>query len=62
MQINSIKRKAFIEKYFVTNGNLSNENINHLLDYFNNYASFCFEISLNSVLKGELNFKYKGME
>ena len=62
MQINSIKRKAFIEKYFVTNGNLSNENINHLLDYFNNYASFCFELTINSVLKGEINFKYKGIE
>jgi len=57
-----VKRRAFIKKYFTANGNLSNQNVNYLIDYFNNYASFCFEISVNSVLKGELNFKYKGME
>ena len=57
-----IKRRAFIQKYFASNGNLSNQNVNYLIDYFNKFTSFCFETSVNSVLKGELNFKYKGMK
>jgi len=30
-----------------------------LVEYFDKFQSFCFYLSLDSVLKGELNFKYK---
>ena len=31
----------------------------NLLDYFNKYQAFCFDLCLDSVLKGDLNFTYK---
>ena len=30
-----------------------------LIDYFNKYEAFCFDLSPDSVLKGDLNFNYK---
>ena len=30
-----------------------------IIDYFNKYEAFCFEISPDSVLKGDFNFKYE---
>ena len=29
-----------------------------IIDYFNKYEAFCFDLSPDSVLKGEINFKY----
>ena len=31
----------------------------NLVDYFNKYQAFCFDLCLDSVLKGDLNFTYK---
>ena len=30
-----------------------------LIEYFNKYEAFCFDLSPDSVLSGELNFNYK---
>ena len=30
-----------------------------LIEYFDKYETFCFELNSDSVLEGELNFKYK---
>ena len=30
-----------------------------LIEYFDKYQAFCLELSLDSVLKGDLNFRYK---
>ena len=30
-----------------------------LIEYFDQYQAFCFDLSPDSVLKGGLNFKYK---
>jgi len=30
-----------------------------LVDYFNKYQAFCFDLCLDSILKGDLNFTYK---
>jgi len=30
-----------------------------LIDYFEKYKSFCFDLSADSILQGELNFIYK---
>ena len=32
--------------------------INDLANYFENYYHFCFELKNNSMLKGQINFKY----
>ena len=31
----------------------------HFIEYFEKYQAFCLDLTLDSVLKGELNFKYK---
>ena len=46
------------------NKNLAQNNINidnnkDIIVYFNKYQTFCFDLSPDSVLKGELNFNYK---
>ena len=30
-----------------------------LIEYFDKYQAFCFDLSPDSVLRGNLNFKYK---
>ena len=53
------KKNLFLQNYFVfKNGLISSEN-SGLIDYFDKFQSFCFYLSQDSVLKGELNFIYK---
>jgi hypothetical protein len=35
-----------------------NADIPELVNYFKKYQTFCFDLSLNSVIKGDFNFKY----
>ena len=44
LKLNDIKKKAY---------NAS------LIEYFDKYQAFCLDLSLDSVLKGDLNFRYK---
>ena len=30
-----------------------------LIEYFNKYEAFCFDLNPDSVLRGDLNFNYK---
>jgi len=50
-------KSIFLEKYLYTN--VKNPKNTGLINYFNKYAAFCFDLGLDSVLEGELNFKYK---
>ena len=52
-------RNLFLLKYLVQNSNKKSGNYNSLADYFDKYQAFCFELSSDSVLKGNLNFNYK---
>ena len=52
-------RNLFLLKYLVQNSNKKSNNYNSLADYFDKYQAFCFELSSDSVLKGDLNFNYK---
>ena len=36
----------------------NSSNYSDLIDYFDKYEAFCFDLSLDSVLKGELKFKF----
>ena len=46
--------------YYLEQNNNKNNVINPLLiEYFNKYEAFCFDLSPDSVLKGDLNFNYK---
>jgi len=56
----SLKNKnLFLLKYLEQNTN--NKSINNigLVEYFDKYQAFCFDLSSDSVLKGDLNFNFK---
>ena len=65
LKINKSKSEVFevngeiLKTYFnlaSTNSSLLNDD---LIDYFNSFYNFCFELDINNVLKGKINFKYK---
>ena len=37
--------------------NKKNNDFNNIIEYFDKYRAFCFDLTQDSVLKGELNFK-----
>jgi len=52
-------KKLFLLKYLTENiDKKSTDNI-ELVEYFDKYQAFCFDLSSDSVLKGDLNFNYK---
>ena len=51
-------KNIFLNKYLIQNLNESGKNKVILSVYFDKYQSFCFDLSPDSVLKGELNFIY----
>jgi len=52
-------KKMFLFKY-LTHNNIKKKADNvPLIEYFDKYQTFCFDLSLDSVLKGNLNFNYK---
>ena len=56
---NSNDKLIFFSKYLAHNNTDKNENIVNLIDYFDKYQSFCFDLNSDSVLSGNLNFNYK---
>ena len=55
----NVKNKnLFLLKYLSQNENKKSTVNIELIEYFNKYQAFCFDLSLDSVLEGEINFKY----
>lgn len=52
-------KNIFFSKYLNQNKDQKRGNIMLLIKYFDKYQSFCFDLSSNSVLKGDLKFDYK---
>ena len=52
-------KKMFFFKYLTHNNKKKKADNVPLIEYFDKYQAFCFDLSLDSVLKGNLNFKYK---
>ena len=52
-------KEIFFFNYLEHNNTGKKANNVYLVDYFDKYQTFCFDLSLDSVLKGNLNFKYK---
>ena len=52
-------KNHFWLKYINLNTMSKNTENMPLNDYFNKYAAFCFSLSSDSVLKGEIKFEYK---
>ena len=58
----NIKRKeykrTFINQFLKNNTSKKVANYDNLIDYFDEFQSFCFDLSSDSVLKGEFKFKF----
>ena len=56
----NVKNKnLFLLKYLSQNENKKSTVNIELIEYFNKYQAFCFDLRSDSVLKGDLNFNYK---
>ena len=56
---NQESKNVFFTKYLKSNKDQKMANNGLLIKYFNKYQAFCFDLTSDKVLKGELNFKYK---
>ena len=52
-------KNAFLCKYLVQNDNINTPYNDGLVDYFDKYESFCFDLKPDSVLEGDLIFNYE---
>ncbi len=56
----SLNDKVLImSKYLTYNTTKKKPETNILIDYFDKYQAFCLDLSLDNVLKGDLEFNYK---
>jgi len=56
---NMLSKKKFFIKYLEENNTKTHSINDFLIEYFNKYEAFCFDLSNDSVLRGDLNFGYK---
>ena len=53
------EKSKFFSEYLVINNDQNRLDYELLINYFNKYQAFCFDLSSDSVLKGDLKFNYK---
>ena len=51
--------KKLLKKYFFNNNNFDDKNIHDLAEYLSNFANFCFDLDVNNMLNGTIDFKYR---
>jgi len=54
-----ISKNKLIDKYILLNNIKNTNKYVDLINYFDQYNTFCLDLSSDSVLKGDLNFNYK---
>jgi len=52
------EKRGFFSQYLNSNINKEIANNDNLIEYFHDFQTFCFDLSSDSVLKGELKFKF----
>ena len=52
-------KDKFFDKYLKLNNIKNTTDNKDIIDYFNKYETFCFDLHSDSVLKGEIKFNYK---
>ena len=52
-------KNEFFNKYLEQNNTKNTVNNKGLIEYFNKYEAFCFDLTPDSVLKGELKFDHR---
>ena len=50
-------KAAFLGQYLQSNNNKKMANNDNLINYFNDFKTFCFDLKPDSVLEGELKYK-----
>ena len=55
-QMKTKAKNIFFNKYLEQNNIKNTTNNKGIIDYFNEYAAFCLDLSSDSVLKGDFNF------
>ena len=56
---NTVSKSLFLLKYLSRNTDKKDADTTNLVRYFDKYQAFCFDLSQDSVLKGDLNFNIK---
>ena len=51
-------KRSFFNQYLKCHNNKKTANYDNLILYFNDFQTFCFDLSSDSVLKGEFKFKF----
>ena len=51
-------KNAFLHKHLTLNNVKNDDKNKEIVEYFTKYEAFCFDLSSDSVLQGELNFNY----
>ena len=57
--ISFTKNQSLLSKYFEINKNEDNEKSNKLAKYLEEFENFCFDLDINNVLNGSINFRYR---
>ena len=52
-------KNTFFNRYLKSNNEQKKANNDPLIEYFDKFEAFCFDLSSDSVLQGELNFNFK---
>ena len=58
-QMKAKAKNIFFNKYLEQNNIKNITNNKDIIEYFNEYAAFCFDLASDSVLKGKLKFNFK---
>ena len=58
-EMNLNTKNIFFNKYLRLNNIKNTTNNKDIIEYFDKYEAFCFDLNPDSVLKGELKFNYK---
>ena len=58
-EMNMSDKNKFLNRYLEQNDTKKNTINKDIIEYFNKYEAFCFDLSSDSVLSGELKFNYK---
>ena len=51
--------KKLLEKYFFSKDKLNDEKVMKLANYFKKFRDFCFDLDVNNMLNGSINFNYR---
>ena len=58
VKLDLMKKKTLLLKYFFLIKTKQEDNLTILVDYFDKYSTFCYDLSTDDILKAKINFNY----